>query len=91
MVMLMKFSETRLYHGLTGNATKPTVTGWTRGAVVSAVVAFTNMLVLLLPLAAVTQATILTGIVPGVILFSFVLFGYLDMKFSKYTGEEDGD
>lgn len=84
----MQVKEMKLYHGLTGNNTSPTVTGWTRGAVVSAIVAFTNMLVLLLPLAAATQATILTGIVPGVILFSFVLFGYLDKKFSKYVGDE---
>ena len=87
----MKLAETKIYHGITGNDTKPTITGWTRGAVVSAVVAFTNMLVLLLPLAAATQATILTGIVPGVILIAFVLFGYFDMKFSKYVGEEDGN
>ena len=83
----MRFNEMRLYHGLTGNDTTPTVTGWTRGAVVSAVVALTTMAVLLLPLAAATQATILTGIVPGVILFSFVLFGYLDKKFSKYVDD----
>ena len=83
----MKVSDMKLYHGLTGNDASPTVTGWTRGAVVSAIVALTNMAVLLLPLAAATQATILTGIVPGVILFSFVLFGYLDKKFSKYTGD----
>ena len=80
----MRFKEMKIYHGLTGNDTTPTVTGWTRGAVVSAIVGLTNMAVLLLPLAVATQATILTGVVPGVILFSYVLFGYLDKKFSKY-------
>ena len=83
----MQYRNTKLYHGLTGNDTTPTVTGWTRGAVVGAIVAFVNMLVLLLPIAAATSAVILTGVMPGVVLFSFVLFGYLDKKFSKYIDD----
>ena len=86
----MKVKDMKLYHGLTGNDASPAVTGWTRGAVVSAIVALTNMVILLVPIAAATQAVILTGVIPAVVLFSFVLFGYLDKKFSKYLGDKNG-
>ena len=84
----MQIQKTRLYHGLTGNDTTPIVTGWTRGAFVSAVVALVNMTVLLVPIAVATQAVILTGVVPMVVLFAFILFGYLDKKFSKYVEDD---
>lgn len=87
----MKLQETRLYHGLTGNATAPSVTGWTRGAFVSAIVALTQMAVILLPLSAATSATIMTGVIPMTILIAFVVFGYLDQKFSSYIGDGDAD
>lgn len=88
---MMNLQETRLYHGLTGNATPPIVTGWTRGAFVSATVGLINMAVLLLPLTAATAATIMTGLIPMTVLVAFVLFGYLDQKFSSYLGDGDAN
>ena len=74
----MKMRDTKIVHALLGNDTAPTVTGLTRGLVAAGMGGAVQAVLIFVPIPDAQKVELMTALGPGVILLSYVLFGFLD-------------